>query len=158
MFFTTLNSASVFSSLLRKLFNQLGATDEQISSALERRGVKLARHLTESDASEIIEKLQDKISAGDDTTKDATSGPTDGPCDEELANSIKSEMRSSLDQSAIQQVLNHLAASGIPRLKYMKRADALTLLNALQMKNIAAFFEQSLEPFIAGDKGDNTPF
>lgn len=137
---------------IRTHFDTLGATEEQIAKALEKRGVKSLRNLTFDQAKEMCEALAKKAEAAlEKMTKDpgdpqnTQSGRVDGPVGQVLVSEIKQLIGD--DMELMKQLKQHLVANGCQKVADLSHEDALALKQALQTSTIAAFFERSLCPF-----------
>lgn len=137
--------------IIKDMFHLLGATSEQIDAALAKRGVQTLIQLTSEQAEEIIDKLKSKISEADKA--DTTTQESDAACDEVLASEIRSALRE-MDPEQSKKVINFMKGCGVPKLRYMRRDDALTLLAACQKQNLESFFDRQLQPIVGGDEDD----
>lgn len=132
---------------IRGLFDALGVSHDQQVAALRKRGVESLRSLTVQQATEFVEKLREK--AGQVVGKPVA---VDGPCPPELAERIKQqlgELAQEWDPSLPKRVKSKLTEHGIDRIADMTLADAEKLKSCLDGKELAAFFERSLQKFAA---------
>lgn len=135
---------------LRSLFDAIGATDDQISKALAKRGVKSIRELSADQAAEIITTLEAKVAAAAESQagesrlpEDARSSDVTGPVGQVTIDQIKSLMKD--DFELAKRVKDHLNANGKSKLAELSHADGAALLDCLTNKSIELFFARSLE-------------
>jgi hypothetical protein len=145
---------------IRTHFDTLGATEEQIAKALEKRGVKSLRNLTFDQAKEMCEALAKKAEAAlEKMTKDpgdkqdTASGRVDGPVGEVLVGEIKALLND--DMALMKRIKQHLVAHGCQKVADLSHQDALALKQMLQTDTIEKFFERSLCPFDATTDQDS---
>lgn len=136
-------------SLLRQLFDTLGATDEQINKALAKRGVKSMRQLSHDQAAEIITTLEAKAAAAaaeiagqSRLPPDATSSDVTGPVGEPAITQCKKLMEG--DFELARRVKAHLNQHGKQKIAELSHEDGIALLESLKSKNMELFFARSL--------------
>ena len=141
---------------LRTLFDSVGANDEQITKALEKRGVKAIRYLTLAQANELIGVLSAKAAATTEIVtgeseqpSNATEARTDGPVGEVLVGEIKALL--SDDLALMKRIKEYLVANGRQKIGELTHTEALHLKSCLEHETMEAFFERSLVPFDADD-------
>jgi hypothetical protein len=135
---------------LRSLFDAIGATDDQISKALAKRGVKSIRELSADQAAEIITTLEAKVAdaaesqAGESRLpEDARSSDVTGPVGQVTIDQIKSLMKDEYEIAV--RVKDHLRANGKAKLAELSHADGAALLDCLTNKTMELFFARSLD-------------
>jgi len=130
---------------LRELFDKVGANDEQIAKALERRGVKAFRQLSRDQADEMIKALTERIAPAGESRlpDDAMSSHITGPVDQSTIDQIKALMVG--DVPIIERVQKHLQDNGKAKLAELSQVDGEALLEALSSRAFDAFFERSLQ-------------
>lgn len=141
---------------LRTLFDAVGATEEQVAKALEKRGVKAIRYLSVSQADELIGVLRDKagqateiITGESARPPDVHAAANDGPVGEVLVNEIKALLADDLD--LMRRIKEYLVANGKQKVADLTHDQALFLKDCLERETVEAFFERSLVPFDADD-------
>lgn len=134
-----------------ELFAALQLTEEQCRKALGKRKANAIRNLTSEAADELIAALESKllqtaeaIGGESKMPATATSWPNNGPCSETQVAAIKREMTQLQDPAIVNQVKQHLAASGKAKIADLTVSDAETLLQCLSVKNLAAFIGKTL--------------
>lgn len=147
---------------LRTLFDVLGASDEQITKALEKRSVKAIRYLTVDQANELIDALTAKaqqtaeiVTGESQQPPDATSAKTDGPVGEVLVTEIKTLLADNLP--LMKEIKEHLVKYGLQKISDLSHDQAMALKNSLETDTIKLFFAQSLVPFDPSPPADDIP-
>jgi hypothetical protein len=146
--------------LIEKLFDQLNASPEDRLRIIKKRGVQTLRSFNFAQAGELIAALERKLKemtattsnlvdtsgAASDAGVHAVNGKNPGTATIEQVAQIKSE----LDQweqaqlGVVADFIARLQSSGVAKIADLSFADASDLLGAIQMKNIAGFFEREL--------------
>ncbi len=141
---------------LRSLFDAVGATDEQITKALDKRGVKAIRYLSAAQADELIGTLRDKagrvteiITGESKRPPDVHAADKNGPVGEVLVGEIKTLLADDLD--LMKRIKEHLVANGKQKIADLTHDEALHLKDCLERETLEAFFERSLVPFDVDD-------
>lgn len=140
---------------LRTLFDAVGATEEQVNKALEKRGVKAIRYLTVDQAAELITTLEAKaeqavdIVAGESQqSATVTEAKNDGPVGEVLVGQIKSLLKEHKDSLVLgKQIKEYLVQNGLQKVSELTHANALRLYEALKIDALGEFFQESIVPF-----------
>lgn len=141
---------------LRTLFDAVGANDEQIAKALEKRGVKAIRYLTSDQADELIATLTkkaatvtDNVTGESERPPDTTTAKTDGPVGEVLVGEIKTLLKDDLD--LMKRIKEHLVKHGKSKISDLSHDEAVQLKSSLEQDTMETFFERSLVPFDVDD-------
>lgn len=137
---------------LKTLFDAVGASDEQIAKALEKRGVKAVRYLTFDQANELIDSLTAKAQAAAATTVGESRLPDDtraadvtSPVGSTLVDEIKTMLGN--DLALMKRIKEFLVANGKQKVSDLSHQDALALKVALETQTIEDFFARELVPF-----------
>jgi len=137
-------------SRLRQLFDSLGATEDQVKKALQKRGAKSFRQLSSDQTAELIGILEAKVAAAAEETagesrlpKDVTSSDVTGPITEAMVDQIKTLMTG--DYELVKRVKAHLQAHGKGKFADLSHADGTALLESIKSKNLELFFARSLQ-------------
>lgn len=138
---------------INTLFGELGLTDEQRQSVINKRGVKMLREFTVEQADELIGKLREKAAAtiaanlAGESTADSSAHQayTWQPASEPLVAEVKSLLMNCGDPAIIDHVRKQLAASGKAKVSELSHRDAEILRDGLMVKQMEAFFAKSLD-------------
>lgn len=137
---------------LRALFDAVGATEEQIAKALEKRGVKAIRYLTVDQAAEMIVALTTKAKQAVDeiVEQPQTQGVAKSVSSTSLAGTgLVDEIKALLgdDLAMMKRVKEHLVAHGKQKIAELTHDEAVALKNSLETKTMELFFGMELVPF-----------
>lgn len=143
--------------MLKTLFDAVGASDEQIAKALEKRNVKAIRYLTSDQANELIDALTAKAQAASAAATDggsklpdnARSADTTSPAGSTLVDEIKAMLGD--DYALMKQIKEHLVKYGKQKIADLTHDEAIALKNSLQTKTLELFFAMELAPFDPDD-------
>lgn len=137
---------------IKSLFDAIGATEQQINAAIEKRGVKALRYLSFDQANELIDGLTKKAQAvaektvGESRLPDETrSSHTTAPVGSTLVDEIKSLLAD--DLALMKRIKQHLVENGKAKVSDLSHEEALFLKQCLETKTAEKFFEMSLVPF-----------
>lgn len=151
---------------LKTLFDAVGASDEQIAKALEKRGVKAIRYLTVDQATEMIETLKTKagqavaaMTDGDSQQPNtATSAHNSGPVGQVLIDEIKALLSNHVDDNGRsdaaelgKRIKEHLVKHGKKKIADLSHDEAIALKNSLETRTMELFFDSELVPFDQDD-------
>lgn len=136
---------------LRDLFDKLGATADQVNKALEKRGAKSFRELTNEQAAELVEALRVKVQAAAEAATDAesrlpadaTSSDVTGPVAQATVDKIKSLLAG--DYATAKRLQDHLRENGLAKIADLSQTDADALLQGLESKATEEFFARSID-------------
>lgn len=141
---------------LKSLIDAVGASDEQIAKALEKRGVKATRYLTVDQANELIDALTARAqkaaadTVGESRLPDATtSADVTSPAGATLVGEIKSLLKD--DLVLMKRIKEHLVKHGKQKIQDLSHDEAMALKNSLETKTLELFFERDLAPFDPDD-------
>ena len=128
---------------IRELVGSLDMTAEQWAKVLAKRGVKEIRHLTSTQAIELIARLEEAVAK-----KPATPIPgasVYAPVNAETVAKIRTTLAELGQPAEIEKLKQHLHSQGKGKIAELSQRDAEALLNSLQAKNLSEFFARSLE-------------
>lgn len=134
-----------------QLFADLQVPHEAQEAALQKRGANSIRSLKQTDAAELIVRLQAKL---DQSLADpeARSMPTDGPATQPQIDQVKqliAEVAQNGQPDIAKRVKAKLESHGLAKLADLSMAEIGRLHAALAVRNLEAFFASSL----AGHQG-----
>jgi hypothetical protein len=146
--------------LIEKLFDQLNASPEDRIRIIKKRGVQALRSFNFAQAGELIAALERKLKelnatasnlvdtsgAASDSGVHSVNGKNPGTATIEQVTQIKSELDQweQLQPGVVADFIARLQSSGVFKIADLSFADASDLLGAIQIKNIAGFFEREL--------------
>lgn len=137
---------------IKSLFNAVGATEEQIKTAIAKRGVKALRYLSFDQANELIDGLTkkaqqaaEKVTGESKIPDDTRSSHTTAPVGSELVDQIKAMLKD--DIPLMKRIKEHLVTNGKSKIADLSHEEALALMKDLEMETIENFFQRSLVPF-----------
>jgi len=127
---------------IRELFGELNLSDVQIAKALSNRDVKAIRYLAPSQAGELIEtlegKLTDKLAGESRLPADVHMSYDSSAVDQVLVDEIKALLVN--DIPATERLIVYLGAQGVSKIADLDHETAVSLKSALEHGKLNDFF------------------